>query len=437
MPGPKFGAGGAGPGAGDAVPGWKEMVLLGLVAASFDAEIVLSNNVVPITCRHFTSSAFLISAIIASKRLFGSFVQPWACWKSDFVRSRFGRRRPFLLVGLPGVALGLLGVGFLPRIIPSEAARHTALALGILLLLNCLLQVAVDLNWGVLEPLYADSFPQRQLGRASSIRQVGSKLLTLVMVIFVIGWADRDELLPYLFGAGTFLIAFLITVGGVRERPAAGSEAARPRYSLRSNLGEILRNRDYRKLGIVCTANLALPAALSLLTPLYVTETLGLSMSALGRVQILGVLLAVALALPAGWLIDRLGAKWVMASGFALFAVAAAGLAFWTHDYPSLFIWMTVFGFSQVLALMPMTAIVFQYCPPQERGRVFGVLQFVRAFSTFLICIAIGSLVQLASTYGPTHQTNYRLPYLVSIGLALVAMAAALATRPLQKSNET
>lgn len=378
----------------------RDMLVLGLMAATFDAEIVLTNNVVPITCRHFTDSAFIIAGIIASKRLFGSLIQPWACWKSDFVRTRFGRRRPFLLIGLPAGALALLCVGLLPFLIQSDAARHTVVALSVVLLINSLLQIAVDLNWGVLEPLYADTFRQDQLGRASSMRQIASKLLTLFMVWYVIGWADFNELYPYLFGAGVMLLAFALVATSFRETPL---ELPPPQkdYSLFRNLGKIFGNADLVKLAIVCTGNLALPAALSLLTPLYVTETLGLSMSALGTVQILGIVLAVVLAFPLGWLIDYAGAKWVMAAGFALFAVASAGLAFWTHDYPSLFIYMTIFGIAQTVALMPMTAMVFQYSAPHERGHIFGVIQFCRAFTTFIISLALGSVVQFADSYEP------------------------------------
>lgn len=380
--------------------GLRDMLVLGLMAASFDAEIVLTNNVVPITCRHFTDSAFIIAAIIASKRLFGSLIQPWACWKSDFVSTRFGRRRPFLLLGLPAGALALLGVGLMPFLIPSDAARHTVLALGAVLLINSLLQVAVDLNWGVLEPLYADTFRQEQLGRASSIRQIASKLLTLFMVTFVIGWADFNEFLPYLFGAGVMLLAFALIGTSFRETPVEVPPAPRD-YSLFKHLGKIFSSGDFVRLAIVCTGNLALPAALSLLTPLYVTETLGLSMSALGRVQILGVFLSVVIAFPLGWLIDYIGAKWVMAAGFVLFAVSAAGLAFWTDGYPSLYVFMTLFGIAQTVALMPMTAMVFQYSAPHERGHIFGVIQFCRAFSAFVISIALGSLVQLVDSYEP------------------------------------
>ncbi|MBI2498581.1 MAG: MFS transporter [Opitutae bacterium] len=398
----------------------RDMLVLGLMAATFDAEIILTNNIVPITCRHFTDSAFIISAIIASKRLFGSLIQPWACWRSDFVQTRFGRRRPFLLIGLPAGALALLGVGLMPFLIQSDAARHTVLALAAVLLINSLLQIAVDLNWGVLEPLYADTFRQEQLGRASSIRQIASKLLTLFMVSFVIGWADFNELYPYLFGAGVMLLAFALVATSFRETPVE-LPPAQTGYNLFTHIGKLLGNADLVKVAIVCTGNLALPAALSLLTPLYVTETLGLSMTALGTVQILGVFLAVVLAFPLGWLIDYVGAKWVMAAGFALYAVASAGLALWTHDYPSLFIYMTLFGIAQTVALMPMTAMVFQYSAPHERGHIFGVIQFCRAFSAFVISIALGSIVQLVDSYEPMSYRTQDMKAPVQLAVRLNA----------------
>ena len=76
----------------------------------------------------------------------------------------------------------------------------------------------------------------------------------------------------------------------------------------------------------------------------------------------------IALAFPVGWLVDRIGPKWVMATGFVLYLVTFSGMAFFTFGYWSLFAFMTVFGVAQVVALMPMTAMVFQYTSSSERG---------------------------------------------------------------------
>lgn len=381
-------------------PGLRQMLILAVMAAGFSSVELITNNIIPLTVRHFTDNAFVIAAILATNRLFGFVVQPYVCWKSDYVRTRWGRRRPFFLLGLPLTIVSLLGVGLLPFVITGDA-RHTAAALAVVVTLNVFLQAIVDVNWGSLEPLYADTFRQEQLGRASSIRQIAGQIVNLIMVAYVIGWADLNEIYPYLFSAACVAGAFLLMVFVIREQPA-GDPPPPTRYNPAAHLGLLFRNPDYARLAFVCAANLVLPAALFLFTPLYVTDTLGLSKGDLGRAQTLGPFLTIALAFPTGWLVDRLGPKWVMAGGFVLYSIAFTGMAFFAHGFWPLFAFMTVFGVAQVVALMPMTAMVFQYTASNERGQVFGVVQFTRAFSAFVLTLVLGYAVQLAVSSDPT-----------------------------------
>ena len=381
-------------------PGFRQMLILAVMAAGFGSVELITNNIIPLTCRHFTDNAFIIAAILATNRLFGFVVQPYVWWKSDYVRTRWGRRRPFFLIGLPLTIVSLLGVGLLPFIITGDA-RHTVAALVLVVTLNVLLQAIVDMNWGSLEPLYADTFRQEQLGRASSIRQIAGQVVNLVMVAYVIGWADLNEIYPYLFSAACVAGAFLLMVFVIREQ-LAGEPPPPTRYNPIAHLGLLFRNNDYARLAFVCASNLVLPATFFLFTSLYVTDTLGLSKVDLGRAQMLGPFLTIALAFPTGWLVDRLGPKWVMAGGFVLYAIAFTGMAFFAHGFWPLFAFMTVFGVAQVVALMPMTAMVFQYTSSSERGQVFGVVQFTRAFSAFVLTLVLGYAVQLAVSSDPT-----------------------------------
>lgn len=381
-------------------PGFRQMLILAVMAAGFGSVEQITNNLIPLTCRHFTDNAFVIAAILATNRLFGFVVQPYVCWKSDYVRTRWGRRRPFFLFGLPLTILALLGVGALPLFITGDA-RHTLAALVVVVTVNVFLQAIVDVNWGSLEPLYADTFRQEQLGRASSLRQIAGQLVNLVMVYYVIGWADLNEIYPYLFSAICVLGAFLLMVFVIREQPA-GEPPPPARYNPVAHLRLLTGNRDYAKLAFICAANLVLPATFFLFNSLYVTDTLGLSKVELGRSQMLGPFLTIALAFPVGWLVDRIGPKWVMAAGFVLYLVTFTGMAFFVSGYWSLFAFMTFFGVAQVVALMPMTAMVFQYTSSSERGQVFGIVQFTRAFSAFVVTLALGSVVQLADSSDPT-----------------------------------
>lgn len=376
------------------------MLVLAMMAGGFSTVELITNNLIPITTRHFTDSALIISIILASNRLFGFVVQPYVCWKSDQVRTKYGRRRPFFLVGLPLTIGFLLAIGLLPRLIEGDA-RHTLPALILVFIINIAMQAVVDVNWGSLEPLYADTFNQEQLGRAGSFRQIAAQSANFVMVTWVIGWAEIDEIFPYLFAATCVAVSFALMVFVIRERPLE-DPPQQERYQPLAHLQLIFRSRDHLKLAFVCGANLAIPAALFLFTPLYVTDTLGLSTAELGLAQVAGPLLTVCLALPLGWTIDYFGPKWVMATGFLLSAIAFTGLCFWAHDFWSLFACLTVFGVAQIVALMPMSAMVFQYADRHERGKLFGIIQFSRAFGAFAISLLLGMAVQWTDSYAPT-----------------------------------
>jgi len=56
-------------------PGFRHMAILALMAAGFNTVELITNNLIPITCRHFTDSAFLISAILAT-------TYGWPLWAS-------------------------------------------------------------------------------------------------------------------------------------------------------------------------------------------------------------------------------------------------------------------------------------------------------------------------------------------------------------------
>jgi Na+/melibiose symporter-like transporter len=413
-------------------PGVRQMVILALMAGGFGTVEQITNNLVPITVRHFTDSAMIISAILATNRLFGFVVQPYVCWKSDFVRTRWGRRRPFFLIGLPLTIIAMVCVGLLPLLVTGDA-RHSWGALALVVVVNVFMQAVVDVNWGALEPLYADTFRQEQLGRASSIRQIAGQLINLAMVSYVIGWADINEIYPYLFSAVCVAASFLLMVFAIREQPADAPPKP-ARYNPIAHL-RLLRQSDNARLAFICASNLVLPATFFLFTSLYVTDTLGLSKTELGRAQILGPFLTIALAFPTGWLVDRHGPKWVMAAGFMLYAIAFAGLAFFTHDFWSLFSFMTVIGVAQVVALMPMTAMVFQYAGSSERGQLFGIIQFTRAFSAFVMTLVLGWAVQTAVSHDPTpirdqdiKQTRTLITRLTGPNLAGAAEIAARLT---------
>jgi MFS family permease len=143
-------------------------------------------------------SAGLIVAII---------VQPTAGLLSDRSTLRWGRRRPFILVGtlLDLVFLALIGL----------SGNYWLLFAAVLLL-----QFSSNIAHGALQALIPDLVPDDQRGRASGLKSV-MELLPVIFVSLTVGrlvgagkvWAAILIVMAFL------LVTMLITVFAVREEP--------------------------------------------------------------------------------------------------------------------------------------------------------------------------------------------------------------------------
>jgi len=64
----------------------------------------------PLFLGKYLSSSLLIGAIMGLDNVLGFTLQPWIGSRSDRTHSSWGRRRPFLLIGMPIAALSLISL---------------------------------------------------------------------------------------------------------------------------------------------------------------------------------------------------------------------------------------------------------------------------------------------------------------------------------------
>ena len=140
-------------------------------------------------------------------------VQPAAGLLSDRNASRYGRRRPFIFIGVLFDLLFLAAVGL--------AQGYWSLLAAILLL-----QFSANVSHGPLQGLIPDLAPEEQRGRASGVKGF-FELLPLVLVALSvarlggagqIGWAIAVT-------GGVLLAAMLLTMALVHEQPLATKPA--------------------------------------------------------------------------------------------------------------------------------------------------------------------------------------------------------------------
>ena len=148
-----------------------------------------------------------LGALRTAGLVIAMLVQPAAGLLSDRSTARFGRRRPYITVGV------LFDLLFLAAIALSW--NYASLLVAILLI-----QFSSNLSHGPLQALITDLVPEEQRGRASAVKAI-FELLPLVLVGFTIAkLVGGGQLNWAIFATGaTLLGVMLLTVFLVREQP--------------------------------------------------------------------------------------------------------------------------------------------------------------------------------------------------------------------------
>jgi MFS family permease len=133
---------------------------------------------------------------------------------SDRTRSRFGRRRPWLILGILGalVAYGLIWAARTPL----------GLALGL-----CFFQLAFNFMFSALNAIVPDQVPDQQKGKVSVVAVLGFPIGTVVGTT-IVGKLVHDEALRFIALGAAVSLSFVPLVLTMRD-PVLAPEAAPPR----------------------------------------------------------------------------------------------------------------------------------------------------------------------------------------------------------------
>ncbi|MES2692321.1 MAG: MFS transporter [Verrucomicrobiota bacterium] len=395
--------------------GTRPMILMGLMMAGASSVDTLTATLLPITARHFTDNIAFIGWLVAMNRICGFLVQPYAAWKSDSYNGAGGRRRPFLMGGWPAVFLGVALVGALPYVTSTDH-RHTLPILAVLFAANLLMQAAVDLCYGCGDTLYGDTFAADELGRANGVRMIVTTICSVAMTSLFVPLAEVNEFWPYA-GALLFVaVAFLIARFGLRERVPLRLPPSAPYHPFKPLLE--LRDPHTRKVALCGASILVVHALTEMLHALFVTETLGLSLTALGGSTAAALVMSFAMPYPVGWLVDRVGPRVVMIAGFVLVALVEFAFVFWVNNLASLTIALVIFKVAWVVVHLPMMPLLFHDTPVERRGAIFAAVQTTRAGAASVAIVVAGELAAFTG--------SYRICYLLAGIVCVVGLVGAL-----------
>ena len=360
-------------------------------------------------------SALLQMTVLGS--LLALFVQPTIGTISDYTTTRWGRRRPYLVIG------ALLDVVFLIGI----AAANSVVAIAAFFLA---LQLSSNLAQGPFQGFVPDLVPHRQVGLASGL--VGLMRVAGTVVGYAVGaWGIATGSYEVATAALAVieLAAMLVTLAGVPEEPPGRDRNGRPWRSIALEAWgmDVLREASF--LWFVGARLLILMASGVLLNllPFYLSRCFGMDRDAAGGAILLlsavGAFTNAATVVPAARLSDRIGRKRTITISCAIGTVSLLVCAL-APAFPVAVAGVVLYGIATGMFLSVDWALLSDLVPRIASGRYMGISNVASALSGVLVVAAGGTVMDLVG--GPTRDPSGPRASLVLGAIAFVAGAVLL-----------
>jgi maltose/moltooligosaccharide transporter len=365
-------------------------------------------------------STSLIGFLSQERSLVAAFVQPVVGRVSDRTRTPLGRRRPFFLVGIPLMSIALMILAARPDV---------WVVIGLLTFAAFFLSIA----WDPYLALLGDLFPASQRGRVGGFLGLANGIGAILFLMLALFLWQQSEALVFFLVIAILVATFGFTFLTVKEPPAPPVEE---RKKIRPNpigyMRDLLAYPEAAKFVLALSLFWIGSGGAAPFITLFAEHALGAQG---GDAFLLPIMFTVSTALfsiPAGYLADRIGKKWVVTAGLLVYGLAAAI----GSQSPTLLIGIVALGIvgignAGVTIQVPMLT---DLVPGRRMAELLGV-----ATAIFAIAQPIGSVVAgairdaMAGVVGDNDA--YRWTFLFA-GTMIVLSALVLQTvRPPQTAR--
>jgi len=342
-------------------------------------------------------------------------IQPISGALSDHWASRWGRRRPLIVIGtaFDFVFLALLG----------WAGGLWMLFVGYLGL-----QISSNVAHGPVQGLLPDRVPPEQLGSASGIKNMmdmGGLVVSSLIVGRMVPPDVRQPVGAMLVVALLLAISAAITVGGAKEAPTQGGYNTRDRRDMwqvfrvdwhtHSGYGWLIASRFFYLFGIY---------GIQVFAQYFVRDRMNVPnpVQATGDLMAAIVIALMIFAVGAGWLCDQWGRKRVQALAGAFGAVGAL-LLLAAQTPTQLLIYGSVLGAGIGIFLSANWALANDLAPAAEAGKFLGLTNLATAGAGAVGRLE-GPLIDLLNNARPGHWWGWMM--LFSLGAVCILVSTVL-----------
>ncbi len=354
----------------------------------------------------------MIGTIYSINSYLVSFLVMYFSWKSDHTISRWGRRIPYLWISGPAIILMLV-------LFPFAHAKWLVVAIVAVQLFF------TDMKNSTISLLPIDLVPKEVLARTMSIQNMVLGLMGFLGLRYGMKLSDWSEKAPYLLGGAVLVFTTFSSGFCIKEPPIRkpATESFKPWSALKVGWQD-------RRMIVLMLGVAMISSAFVMYNQwiwLYAKNELGLTRTSMGAALAWSSLLGIALAYPAGHLVDHFNPYKLVLALHALQWVLFGSLLL-AHSAVGLIAVSFLFVVSTALAVAP-AMMVFKSAAPQDVGSVTSSLALINnAYAATLIFVS-GQLIERLG-----H--NYTAGYVLGIIMSAVGCALIFVYRHLARSTE-
>ncbi|HBG26914.1 MAG: hypothetical protein A2Y10_10545 [Planctomycetes bacterium GWF2_41_51] len=356
---------------------------------------------------------------------------PIISYKSDRYRSRWGRRRPFILLTTPFVVLLLALIPFAPAMthrleaIAWIAAFMKNSPITTLVLLSgalvALFQVFNMFVSSVYYYLIVDVVPQAFIARFYGLLYVFCNLGAFVFSYWIFGMAKTH--LHEIFVGTAIIYGIIITIMCLKVKegdypPPNKKEATGHWWSgIRNYAVQCFGHPFFLIIFIVYSIRIWSNASDVFLVFLY-RDQIGLTLDEIGKITAFAQITSVLFVYPAGMLVDRLGSHKSYIAAMTLYCAVKLVAFFLVNNYWSLLICNILWLIPYCLITISVSKWIVDLYPNKQYGQFASAGAMISSIGAALLSILCGQFIDLVN--------NYRYALLWPVAFQLVGVIGAL-----------
>jgi maltose/moltooligosaccharide transporter len=397
---------------------WKKIFLIGFGFFTITLAWAVYNTYVPVFLEKLIKSSTIIGLIMTIDNFFGIILQPFFGNLSDKTNNKFGRRMPYLIIGIPLSALFFI---FIPM--------HTGILMLILSVMGMNLFMSIYRSPAV--ALMPDSTPPHFRSKANGvINFMGG--IGAVVALYIGGKLYKlDQNYPFIMVAVLMIAALIILLVFFRE----------PKKSLSGEIKDDekklplinLKNPEESLLGHNSSLILMLVSiffwfcgyfSLESFFSLYGKDVLGIEAGISSQILAITAGTLLLSAIPAGFIGTRFGRKKTILTGLILMILSFLIISL----FPSILIIKVMFiisGSSWALININSYPAVLAMAPEGHAGKYTGYYYTFSFAASILSPILFGFISDLTG--------NYKMLFIFSCAAFFIALCFFIPTKGLEK----